>query len=102
MREGLYDLSGLVPLQSQGVAEPLLLLIAMRQAEGRARFVLARLARIDDQNFLDRAQQFHHPCEAQIDSLDVEGALQQRNQRQSQDAVEGMHADLAVGPMKHR
>src|SRR5258707_664470 len=102
MSGGLYDLSGLVAFQGQGVAEPLLLLIAMRKAESSAWFVLARLARIDDQDFVDCAQEFHHPCEAQVNSLGMKSPLHQRNQRQSQDAVEGMHADLAVGPMKHR
>ena len=102
MSGGLYDLSGLVTVQGQGLAEPLLLLIAMRKAESSARFVLARLARIDDQDFVDCPQKFHHPCEAQVDSLGMKSPLQQRNQGQSQDAVEGMHADLAVGPMKHR
>jgi len=34
-------------------------------------FVLARLARIDEQNFPDGAQRFHHPREAQVDFLGV-------------------------------
>src|SRR5258708_7978393 len=63
MSGGLYDLSGLVPFQGQGVAEPLLLLIAMRKAESSAWFVLARLARIDD------------PVENSVPSISADGRI---------------------------
>ena len=98
----MYDLSALVAAQVEFGEEGLLLCVQLRQAGGRARLMLAGLAGIDQQDFLDAAQQFECSVHAQIQALLVEGTLEQGGERQGQHAIEGMDPDFTIGPVKHR
>jgi hypothetical protein len=57
---------------------------------------------IDERHFLDLGQGGENFHDAEIDSLLGEGSTQQGAEEESQNAVEGMDANLLIGPVMQR
>ena len=93
----MYALRGLEAFQMERLDEALLQWGELGVADHWAR--CAARAAVDEHHFFDLRKGFEHLHDAQVNSLVGEGPAQEGAEEQRQHAVEGVHADLLVGPV---
>ena len=90
-----------MPVQLEGVEHGSLLLVGRREDRSDPRQSVGR-GRVEDVDLADPGERLHHPGDAHLDAAVGKLAAEQAQDHQGEDAVEGVHAQLLVGPVKGR